>query len=91
MIAFSLQGCWEWDVCAGICLLQEAGGLITTANPPEDIDTAPIETAKLGGRLYLAVRAAGDKDGESGRDAQERTVREVWRRVRHLDYARPGV
>lgn len=84
------QGCWEWDVCAGICLLQEAGGLITTANPPDDFETAPIEAAKLGGRLYLAVRAAGDRDGESGRESQERTVREVWRRVRHLDYARPG-
>jgi myo-inositol-1(or 4)-monophosphatase len=85
------QGCWEWDVCAGICLLEEAGGLVTTANPPEDIETAAIEPAKLGGRLYLAIRPAGDKEGESGREGQERTVREVWRRVRHLEYSRPGV
>jgi myo-inositol-1(or 4)-monophosphatase len=77
-------------VCAGICLLEEAGGLITTANPPQDIDTASIEPAKLGGRLYLAIRPAGDSDGESGKEGQERTVREVWRRVRHLDYSRPG-
>jgi myo-inositol-1(or 4)-monophosphatase len=84
------QGCWEWDVCAGICLLEEAGGLITTANPPQDIETAPIETAKLGGRLYLAIRPAGDSNGESGREGQERTVREVWRRVRRLEYERPG-
>ncbi|GAB7324041.1 hypothetical protein MBLNU13_g07436t1 [Cladosporium sp. NU13] len=83
-------GCWEWDVCAGICLLEEAGGLITTANPPQDIETVSIEPAKLGGRLYLAIRPAGDNDGESGREGQERTVREVWRRVRHLDYSRPG-
>ena len=27
-------GCWEWDVAAGICFLEEAGGLITTSNPP---------------------------------------------------------
>ena len=85
------QGCWEWDVAAGICLLEEAGGLVTTANSPEDIETAAIEPVKLGGRLYLAIRPAGDKDGESGREGQERTVREVWRRVRHLEYSRPGV
>ncbi|OQO10848.1 Protein qutG [Cryoendolithus antarcticus] len=84
-------GCWEWDVCAGICLLNEAGGLVTTANPPDDFDTAEIKPANLGGRLYLAIRAAGDNDGETGRQAQERTVRAVWRRVRTLDYSRPGV
>jgi myo-inositol-1(or 4)-monophosphatase len=40
----------------------------------------------------LAIRPAGDiKEGESGREGQERTVREVWRRVRHLEYSRPGV
>jgi myo-inositol-1(or 4)-monophosphatase len=84
-------GCWEWDVAAGICLLQEAGGLITTANPPADYLHAPIEDAKLGGRLYLAVRPAGDGPHETARQSQERTVREVWRRVIDLDYTRPGV
>lgn len=83
-------GCWEWDVAAGICLLKEAGGLITTANPPSDPATAPIEDAKLGGRLYLAIRPAGASSSETGRESQERTVREVWRRVRYLDYTRPG-
>ena len=83
-------GCWEWDVAAGICLLQEAGGLITTANPPEDIDTASIEDAKLGGRLYLAIRPAADSPQETARKGQERLVREVWRRVRRLEYSRPG-
>jgi len=84
-------GCWEWDVAAGICLLEEAGGLITTANPPDDIQSAEVEDAKLGGRLYLAIRPAGDSPMETGRQGQERTVREVWRRVRKLDYTRPGV
>lgn len=78
-------------VAAGICLLEEAGGLITTANPPEDIPNAKIEDAKLGGRLYLAIRPAGDGAEETGRQSQERTVREVWRRVAKLDYSRPGV
>ncbi|KAM0326640.1 hypothetical protein ACHAQA_006509 [Verticillium albo-atrum] len=49
-------GCWEWDVAAGIAILEEAGGLVTTANPPEDIASAEIKDAKLGGRLYLAIR-----------------------------------
>ena len=84
-------GCWEWDVAAGICLLEEAGGLMTTANPPPDPDNAQIENAKLGGRLYLAIRPAGNGPHESARQSQERTVREVWKRVLHLDYSRPGV
>ncbi|KAI5244679.1 inositol monophosphatase [Aureobasidium subglaciale] len=83
-------GCWEWDVAAGICLLQEAGGLVTTANPPEDPATAAIEEVKLGSRLYLAIRPAGPSATETGRQSQERVVREVWKRVRHLEYSRPG-
>ncbi|KAK4153361.1 inositol monophosphatase [Chaetomidium leptoderma] len=83
-------GCWEWDVAAGIAILQEAGGLVTTANPPESPLTAKIEEVKVGSRLYLAIRPAGPSEAESGREGQERTVREVWRRVRELDYTRPG-
>ncbi|EAQ83031.1 hypothetical protein CHGG_10849 [Chaetomium globosum CBS 148.51] len=83
-------GCWEWDVAAGIAILQEAGGLVTTANPPKDPATARIEDVGLGSRLYLAIRPAGPSTTESGREGQERTVREVWRRVRELDYTRPA-
>ncbi|EGO55478.1 protein qutG [Neurospora tetrasperma FGSC 2508] len=83
-------GCWEWDVAAGIAILQEAGGLITSANPPEDWATAEIPDVKLGSRLYLVVRPAGPSEGETAREGQERTIREVWRRVRALDYTRPG-
>ena len=70
--------------------MQEAGGLITTANPPEDHLTAAIEEVKLGSRLYLAIRPAGPSPTETGRQTQERAVREVWARVRNLDYSRPG-
>ncbi|CAK1360018.1 Protein QA-X [Cercospora beticola] len=84
-------GCWEWDVAAGVCILKEAGGLITTANPPEDYLNAAVPEAKLGSRLYLAIRPAGDSASETGRQSQERTVREVWRRVESLDYTRPGI
>lgn len=44
------------DVAAGVAILLEAGGLMTTANPPEDPETAPIEDVRLGSRLYLAIR-----------------------------------
>lgn len=44
------------DVAAGIAILLEAGGLVTTANPPENPETAPIEDLRLGSRLYLAIR-----------------------------------
>ncbi|KPI36835.1 Protein qutG [Cyphellophora attinorum] len=88
-------GCWEWDVAAGICLLNEAGGLVTTANPPEDEkweEWTDVPAVKLGGRLYLAIRPATDaRDGsETGRQSQVRVVKEVWKRVRRLDYSRPG-
>ena len=79
------------DVAAGIAILLEAGGLATTANPPyPNEDTAPIEDVRLGSRFYLAIRPAGDSPTETGRQSQERTVREVWKRVRNLEYARPG-
>jgi fructose-1,6-bisphosphatase/inositol monophosphatase family enzyme len=44
------------DIAAGVAILLEAGGLMTTANPPENEATAPIEDVRLGSRLYLAIR-----------------------------------
>jgi hypothetical protein len=44
------------DIAAGVAILLEAGGLMTTANPPENEETAPIEDVRLGSRLYLAIR-----------------------------------
>ena len=78
-------------MAAGICILEEAGGLVTRGDPPDDAENAEIEDVKLGGRLYMGVRAAGPSDDESARQSQERVVREVWKRVRRLDYSRPGV
>ncbi|KAF3764210.1 inositol monophosphatase [Cryphonectria parasitica EP155] len=83
-------GCWEWDVAAGIAILLEAGGLVTTANPPEDPATAEVPDVRLGSRLYLAIRPAGPSETETARQGQERVVREVWKRVKALDYSRPG-
>ncbi|KAI6781439.1 Inositol monophosphatase-like protein [Emericellopsis cladophorae] len=44
-------GCWAWDVCAGWCILKEAGGMMVSGNPGN------WEPA-LEGRVYLAVRGA---------------------------------
>ncbi|CAK7264481.1 hypothetical protein SEPCBS119000_001009 [Sporothrix epigloea] len=44
-------GCYAWDVCAGWCILSEAGGFVASGNPGN------WEPA-LDSRLYLAVRGA---------------------------------
>ncbi|KAK3487858.1 uncharacterized protein B0T23DRAFT_386818 [Neurospora hispaniola] len=56
-------GCYAWDVTAGWCILEEAGGIMVSANPG---DWNP----ELDSRLYLAVRGA-----ESG---QKEMVEEFW-------------
>lgn len=57
-------GVWIWDVCAGWVILEEAGGLVASANPGDFNPT-------LDGRLYFAVRAAKQ-------DEQEKVVKELW-------------
>lgn len=89
-------GCWEWDVCAGIAILLEAGGLITDSNPPPSDsefwqEKRRLPRAELGGRRFLAVRSASSTDGESSVEAQERVVKQVWRRSGGLNYRRTGV
>jgi myo-inositol-1(or 4)-monophosphatase len=59
-------GCWAWDVCAGICILKEAGGIMVDGNPG---DWEP----ELDCRRYLAVRGA-----PSG---QKEVVKELWELV----------
>lgn len=56
-------GCWAWDVAAGWCILNEAGGIMASGNPG---DWEPA----IDGRKYLAVRAA-----PSG---QKAIVEELW-------------
>lgn len=57
-------GCYAWDVCAGWCILAEAGGIVASGNPG-DWDP-PLDS-----RVYLAVRGA-----PSG---QKEIVEEVWK------------
>ena len=66
-------GCWAWDVAAGWVILKEAGGLMVSGNKG---DWEP----KIDGRVYLAVRGAGD--GE-----QKGFVEEFWDHVKgRLEY-----
>jgi len=68
-------GCWPWDVCAGIVIAEEAGGLVTGSH---DVFAATSTSDKFGdvtediltGRKYVVVRAIGDTSDEKGVDAQ---------------------
>ncbi|GAA5897606.1 hypothetical protein JCM8208_000208 [Rhodotorula glutinis] len=86
-------GCWEWDVCAGMIIIAEAGGRVVPSQPPTAAHLSDpslaIPDAGIGSRLYLAVRACAGTDDETDREAQDRLVREVWRRTERLDYVRP--
>jgi myo-inositol-1(or 4)-monophosphatase len=57
-------GCWAWDVCAGWCILSEAGGLMAGGNPR-------VWEPEIDSRKYLAVRGA-----PSG---QKEIIEEFWR------------
>ena len=60
-------GMWEWDICAGWVILTEAGGIMTTANPADE-----IKEPGLCDRMILACR------GSTDRADQEKVIREYW-------------
>ncbi|KAJ3908299.1 hypothetical protein F5879DRAFT_938061 [Lentinula edodes] len=76
-------GCWPWDVCAGMVIVQEAGGSVTGSHAyyeaAKDLPSfgEPNEEI-LTGRKYLVVRAIGDSEKEKGRDAQKRIMGEFY-------------
>ena len=65
-------GGWLWDICAGWCVVREAGGRVVGAN--EGVLDGEVG---LEGRGWLVVRAVGEGDGD-GRQMQDGVVREVW-------------
>ncbi|THH18823.1 hypothetical protein EW146_g2237 [Bondarzewia mesenterica] len=75
-------GCWEWDVCAGIAILLQTGGIVVDSNPPEGLgETDPIPLANLGGRRYLAIRGVldgcrGPVTARAAREASQGSVEE---------------
>lgn len=56
-------GCWAWDVCAGWCILEEAGGKMVSGN-------AGNWDPEVDSRVYLAVRGAPA--------GQKEIVEEFW-------------
>ena len=60
--AYWEAGCWAWDVCAGWCILNEAGGVMVDANPG---NWKPV----LEQRRYLAVRAG---------EGQKAIIEQFW-------------
>ncbi|KAK4125543.1 inositol monophosphatase [Parathielavia appendiculata] len=57
-------GCYAWDVAAGWCILNEAGGRMVSGNPG-------IWDTELDSRVYLAVRGA--------RSGLKELVEEFWK------------
>ncbi|KAG5943626.1 hypothetical protein E4U59_000177 [Claviceps monticola] len=74
MDAYWEGGCWAWDVCAGWCILKEAGGIMVSGNPGE-------WDPELESRIYLAVRGAPK--------GQKELVEEFWKVMgdRKMDYS----
>lgn len=77
-------------MCAGIILVAEAGGRVVPSQPPTNLSSnSPIPDADLGSRLYLAIRPCSATENETVIEAQDRLIREIWRRAENLDYVRP--
>ncbi|KAK0217665.1 hypothetical protein EDD85DRAFT_365427 [Armillaria nabsnona] len=83
-------GCWPWDVSAGVLIAQEAGGLVTGSHKvyAETKDTpafGDVGEAILTGRKYIVVRAIGNTETETGREAQKRIIGEFYDTVQDYD------
>ncbi|KAG6820152.1 hypothetical protein H0H93_004734 [Arthromyces matolae] len=79
-------GCWPWDVCAGIVIAQEAGGVITGSHEAfaASVDSdafGDVTEEILKGRKYIVVRAISGNPGESDIEAQKRIIREFYETV----------
>ncbi|KAK3808391.1 MAG: myo inositol monophosphatase [Benniella sp.] len=80
-------GCWEWDVCAGIIIVREAGGIVVDGCG-RDVDDGQLLT----GRRFLVVRGCCGDDGDTSSEAtlaaQEKIIKEVWSIVEDFDLPR---
>jgi myo-inositol-1(or 4)-monophosphatase len=73
--AYWEAGCWAWDVCAGLCILHETGGVVVDANPG-------IWKTELDSRRYLAVRGDGEeKDADGFSQGQKKFIESFWSHV----------
>jgi len=81
-------GCWEWDVCAGIVIAEEAGGVVTGSVDKSKLvkdGVFDVTPDVLTGRKYLVVRAIRGEEGEADLDAQKRIVEEFYECVADID------
>ncbi|WWC92364.1 uncharacterized protein L201_007321 [Kwoniella dendrophila CBS 6074] len=69
-------GCWAWDVCAGICILREAGGVMF--GPKTSTLSGDIDGDLLTGRKYLAVRGIAPTADETSLQVQQRFAKEFY-------------
>ncbi|KAG0245075.1 hypothetical protein BGW41_004332 [Actinomortierella wolfii] len=80
-------GCWEWDVCAGIVIVREAGGIVVDGCG-DKVNDAQLLT----GRRFLVIRACSGNDGSTEPQdvaaAQQNIVNEVWSIVENLRLSR---
>jgi len=76
-------GCWPWDVAAGIVIAREAGGQ-TFGSKEAPLD-GKVTEEMLWGRKYVVIRGIADTDGESGKDAQVRIVKDFYSCVQEWD------
>jgi myo-inositol-1(or 4)-monophosphatase len=86
-------GCWPWDVCAGIVIAQEAGGVVVGSHAAlaaatsagSSIDPFKVTPDVLTGRKYLIIRAIPDTPNETGREAQLRIARDFYQTVADVE------
>ncbi|KAL9716629.1 hypothetical protein Ac2012v2_001079 [Leucoagaricus gongylophorus] len=80
-------GCWPWDVCAGIVIAEEAGGIVTgsKAASADGENFGDVTESILTGRKYIVVRAIADTPDETGREAQRRIIKEFYETVEEVE------
>ncbi|KJA28440.1 hypothetical protein HYPSUDRAFT_177509 [Hypholoma sublateritium FD-334 SS-4] len=84
-------GCWPWDVCAGIVIAEEAGGVVTGSHDvfavtsESDAEFGDVTEEILTGRKYVVVRAISDSPEEKGSDAQKRIIKEFYASVEDVE------
>ncbi|WRT70753.1 uncharacterized protein IL334_007752 [Kwoniella shivajii] len=69
-------GCWAWDVCAGICILEEAGGVMFGSKGSSL--SGEVDSDLLTGRKYLAMRGIAPTSDESTLQVQQRFAKEFY-------------
>ncbi|KAF8203958.1 hypothetical protein BJ912DRAFT_895941 [Pholiota molesta] len=82
-------GCWPWDVCAGIVIAEEAGGVVTGSHnvfaSTEKSSFGEVTEEILTGRKYIVVRGIADTPEEKGVDAQKRIIKEFYATVEDVE------